>query len=115
MTSKESCHTVLDHVYGNYCSAVGDEVWLLCFVLLKNLKFECFLAVHTIKQEEGTEEETERRPNGPDEAGHSGEEGSGLEEPMIDSPNNLQDGGPGTEAQSDAGIRLPNGKYNGKY
>ncbi|XP_067265981.1 zinc finger protein Helios isoform X2 [Chanodichthys erythropterus] len=70
-------------------------------------------AARTIKQEEGTEEETERRPNGPDEAGHSGEEGSGLEEPMIDSPNNLQDGGPGTEAQSETGIRLPNGKYNG--
>ncbi|XP_067265982.1 zinc finger protein Helios isoform X3 [Chanodichthys erythropterus] len=66
-------------------------------------------AARTIKQEEGTEEETERRPNGPDEAGHSGEEGSGLEEPMIDSPNNLQDGGPGTEAQSETGIRLPNG------
>lgn len=79
------------------------------------LKLECFLAARTIKQEEGTEEETERRPNGPDEAGHSGEEGSGLEEPMIDSPNNLQDGGPGTEAQSETGIRLPNGKYNGKY
>ncbi|XP_051563913.1 zinc finger protein Helios isoform X3 [Myxocyprinus asiaticus] len=70
-------------------------------------------AAHTIKQEEGTEEETETQPNGPDETGHSGEEGSGLEEPMIDSPNNLQDTGPGTEAQSEAGIRLPNGKYNG--
>ncbi|XDV30134.1 hypothetical protein PO909_033118 [Leuciscus waleckii] len=71
-------------------------------------------AARTIKQEEGTEEETERRPSGPDEAGHSGEEGSGLEEHMIDSPNNLQDAGQGTEVQSDTGIRLPNGKYNGE-
>ncbi|XP_051567061.1 zinc finger protein Helios-like isoform X1 [Myxocyprinus asiaticus] len=72
-----------------------------------------FPPAHQIKQEEGTEEETERRPSGPDETGHSGEEGSGLEEPMIDSPNNLEDAGPGSEAQSEAGIRLPNGKYNG--
>jgi len=92
---------------------VGD-VWLLCFVLFESLSF-FFLTAHTIKQEEGTEEETERRPSGPDEAGHSGEEGSGLEEHMIDSPNNLQDAGPGTEVQNDTGIRLPNGKYNGKY
>ncbi|TRY96082.1 hypothetical protein DNTS_017238 [Danionella cerebrum] len=61
----------------------------------------------TIKQEDCTEEETDRRPSGPDEAGHSGEEGSGLEEPMIDSPNHLQ--GPITEGQSETGIRLPNG------
>uniref|UniRef100_A0A9J8AE36 IKAROS family zinc finger 2 n=2 Tax=Cyprinus carpio TaxID=7962 RepID=A0A9J8AE36_CYPCA len=65
-----------------------------------------YIATRTIKQEEGTEEETERRL---DEAGHSGEEGSGLEEPMIDSPNNLQDAGPGTEVHSETGIRLPNG------
>lgn len=30
---------------------------------------------------------------------------------MIDSPNNLQDAGPGTELQSETEIRLPNGKY----
>ncbi|XP_030642110.1 zinc finger protein Helios [Chanos chanos] len=64
---------------------------------------------HTIKQEEGTEEEGERRTVGPDETGQSGEEGSGLEEPMIDSPNNLQDVAPGTESPAETGIRLPNG------
>ncbi|XP_056611443.1 zinc finger protein Helios [Triplophysa dalaica] len=67
-------------------------------------------AARTIKQEEGAEEETERQPVGPDETLHSGEEGSGLEEPMIDSPNNLQDAGPGAEAQSEIGIRQPNGE-----
>lgn len=72
----------------------------------------CFLTARTIKQEEGAEEETERQPVGPDETLHSGEEGSGLEEPMIDSPNNLQDAGPGAEAQSEIGIRQPNGTYN---
>ncbi|XP_076849873.1 zinc finger protein Helios isoform X2 [Brachyhypopomus gauderio] len=66
-------------------------------------------STHVIKQEEGAEEETERRVTGPDEMGHSGEEGSVLEEPMIDSPNNLQDIGPGTEGPPDAGVRLPNG------
>lgn len=34
---------------------------------------------------------------------------------MIDSPNNLQDAGPGAEAQSEIGIRQPNGKYNSVY
>lgn len=42
--------------------------------------------------------------------GQSGEEGSGLEEPMIDSPNNLQDGVPGSDGSCDPGTRLPNGK-----
>uniref|UniRef100_A0A4W4HKK1 C2H2-type domain-containing protein n=1 Tax=Electrophorus electricus TaxID=8005 RepID=A0A4W4HKK1_ELEEL len=66
-------------------------------------------SAHPIKQEEGTEEEGERRAIGPDETGHSGEEGSVLEEPMTDSPNNLQDVGPGTEGPADSVMRLPNG------
>ncbi|WP_227487616.1 hypothetical protein, partial [Nocardioides malaquae] len=41
--------------------------------------------------------------------GHSGEEGSGLEEPMMDSPNNLQDGMSGRDGTTDTGSRLPNG------
>ncbi|KAK1789157.1 hypothetical protein P4O66_015101 [Electrophorus voltai] len=69
----------------------------------------CVCLSHPIKQEEGTEEEGERRAIGPDETGHSGEEGSVLEEPMTDSPNNLQDVGPGTEGPADSVMRLPNG------
>ncbi|KAJ8255213.1 hypothetical protein GJAV_G00202360 [Gymnothorax javanicus] len=64
----------------------------------------------TIKQEEGTEEEGERKVLATEEAGQSGEEGSGLEEPMIDSPNNMQDGGTGANGPSDASARLPNGE-----
>ncbi|XP_036401170.1 zinc finger protein Helios [Megalops cyprinoides] len=64
---------------------------------------------HTIKQEEGADEEGEKRAPGPEDMGQSGEEGSGLEEPMIDSPNDLQDGGAGVDGRGDAGIRLPNG------
>ncbi|XP_053482197.1 zinc finger protein Helios isoform X2 [Ictalurus furcatus] len=66
-------------------------------------------SAHKIKQEEGTEEDAERRAVSQDEMTHSGEEGSVLEEPMIDSPNNLQDVGAGAEAPPDAAIRLPNG------
>ncbi|KAL6484328.1 hypothetical protein MHYP_G00063730, partial [Metynnis hypsauchen] len=62
---------------------------------------------HTIKQEEGAEDEAEKRVAGRDEAGHSGEEGSVQEDPMIDSPNNLQEVGPGTEGPADTGVRLP--------
>lgn len=65
---------------------------------------------HKIKQEEGTEEDIERRAVSQDETTHSGEEGSVLEEPMIDSPNNLQDVGGGAEAPPDAAMRLPNGE-----
>ncbi|KAJ8396364.1 hypothetical protein AAFF_G00019410 [Aldrovandia affinis] len=65
---------------------------------------------HLIKQEEGTEEEGEKRALGAEETGQSGEEGSGPEEPMVESPNNLQDGGPGTDGPGDTGIRLPNGE-----
>lgn len=77
-----------------------------------NLRF-LFLSVqaHKIKQEEGTEDDGERRAISQDETAHSGEEGSVLEEPMIDSPNNLQDVGGGAEAPPDAAIRLPNGEF----
>ncbi|XP_076119880.1 zinc finger protein Helios isoform X4 [Alosa pseudoharengus] len=63
---------------------------------------------HTIKQEEVGEEESERRLPGPEETTQSGEEGSGLEEPMMDSPNNLQDMGPATDGSNDTANRLPN-------
>ncbi|KAM9448860.1 zinc finger protein Helios isoform 2-T3 [Salvelinus alpinus] len=63
---------------------------------------------HTIKQEEETEDERDRRTTAED-MGQSGEEESGLEEPMIDSPNNLQDGVPGSDGSCDPGTRLPNG------
>lgn len=49
------------------------------------------------------------RSMAPEETGQSGEEGSGLEDPMIDSPNNLQDGMSGPDGAADAGSRLPNG------
>ncbi|XP_062861802.1 zinc finger protein Helios [Trichomycterus rosablanca] len=65
--------------------------------------------VHKIKQEEGTDEDAERRVAAQDETVHSGEEGSGLEEPMIDSPNNQQDVGSAAEGAADAAMRLPNG------
>ncbi|KAF7709167.1 hypothetical protein HF521_016017 [Silurus meridionalis] len=64
---------------------------------------------HKIKLEEGTEEDTERKAISQDETAHSGEDGSVLEDHMIDSPSNLQDGGGGVEAPSDSAIRLPNG------
>nr|XP_046223752.1 zinc finger protein Helios-like isoform X1 [Oncorhynchus gorbuscha] len=63
---------------------------------------------NTIKQEDETEDEGDRRTTAED-MGQSGEEGWGLEEPMIDSPNNLQDGVPGSEGSCDPGTRLPNG------
>ncbi|KAJ8352724.1 hypothetical protein SKAU_G00242000 [Synaphobranchus kaupii] len=63
-----------------------------------------------IKQEEGADEEDEKRALATEEAGQSGEEGSGLEEVMIESPNDLQDGGPGADGPGDAGARLPNGE-----
>ncbi|KAJ8350667.1 hypothetical protein SKAU_G00257970 [Synaphobranchus kaupii] len=63
-------------------------------------------SVPTVKQEEGEEEEGEK--NGFEEAGQSAEEASGLEEPMIDSPNDIQDGESRTVGSSDTGTRLPN-------
>nr|XP_015214071.1 PREDICTED: zinc finger protein Helios isoform X2 [Lepisosteus oculatus]XP_015214072.1 PREDICTED: zinc finger protein Helios isoform X2 [Lepisosteus oculatus]XP_015214073.1 PREDICTED: zinc finger protein Helios isoform X2 [Lepisosteus oculatus]XP_015214074.1 PREDICTED: zinc finger protein Helios isoform X2 [Lepisosteus oculatus]XP_015214075.1 PREDICTED: zinc finger protein Helios isoform X2 [Lepisosteus oculatus]XP_015214076.1 PREDICTED: zinc finger protein Helios isoform X2 [Lepisosteus ocu len=71
------------------------------------------LGLHTntqIKQEAGTEEEVERQALGLEEVVPGGEEGAGLEDPMIDSPNGLQDSGQGGEGPGDAGIRLPNGE-----
>ncbi|XP_041700642.1 zinc finger protein Helios-like isoform X2 [Coregonus clupeaformis] len=62
---------------------------------------------NTIKQEEEPEDEGHRRTTAED-IGQSGEEESGLEEPMIDSPNNLQDGVPGSDGSCDPGTRLPN-------
>ncbi|XP_029113790.1 zinc finger protein Helios-like isoform X2 [Scleropages formosus] len=64
----------------------------------------------SIKQEEGAEDQTEKKTPELEETGQSGEEGSGLEEPMIDSPNNLPDGGPVADGPSDTGIRLSNGE-----
>ncbi|XP_067114969.1 zinc finger protein Helios isoform X3 [Osmerus mordax] len=63
----------------------------------------------TIKQEEGTGDEADGKSTAPEDMTHSGEEGSGLEEPMIDSPNNLQDGVSGSDGVSDADNRLQNG------
>ncbi|XP_061090475.1 zinc finger protein Helios-like isoform X3 [Conger conger] len=63
---------------------------------------------HAIKQEEATEEEGEKRSLAVEEAGQSGEEGSGLEEPLIDSPIDLQDGGSGADGAGDGGARLSN-------
>uniref|UniRef100_A0A668A1K4 IKAROS family zinc finger 2 n=1 Tax=Myripristis murdjan TaxID=586833 RepID=A0A668A1K4_9TELE len=63
----------------------------------------------TIKQEDETAEEAENRSAGPEEMGQSGEEGLGPEEPMTDSPNNLQDGLSGPEVAAEAGSRQPNG------
>lgn len=65
---------------------------------------------HTIKQEEVGEEEAERRVPGLEETAQSGEEGSGIEEPMMDSPNNLQDMGPAPDGPNDTPTRLPNGE-----
>ncbi|XP_061090474.1 zinc finger protein Helios-like isoform X2 [Conger conger] len=65
---------------------------------------------HAIKQEEATEEEGEKRSLAVEEAGQSGEEGSGLEEPLIDSPIDLQDGGSGADGAGDGGARLSNGE-----
>lgn len=64
------------------------------------------LTAPTVKQEEAVEE---GEKNGTEEAGHSVEEASGLEEPMTDSPNNVQDGELRTAGSSDTGTRPPNG------
>ncbi|KAL2081576.1 hypothetical protein ACEWY4_023429 [Coilia grayii] len=64
---------------------------------------------HSIKQEEVGEEEERRVPGSEEMAHGGGEEGSGLEEPMIDSPNTLQDMGPATDGPNDSTARLPNG------
>ncbi|XP_031415490.1 zinc finger protein Helios isoform X2 [Clupea harengus] len=65
---------------------------------------------HTIKQEGvGEEEEAERGVPGPDGMAQSGEEGSGLEDPIIDSPNNLQDMGNTTDGPNDTSAGLSNG------
>lgn len=69
------------------------------------------LIEHTIKQEGvGEEEEAERGVPGPDGMAQSGEEGSGLEDPIIDSPNNLQDMGNTTDGPNDTSAGLSNGK-----
>ncbi|KAM4608621.1 zinc finger protein Helios isoform 2-T3 [Polymixia lowei] len=66
-----------------------------------------YYAQLTIKQEEETGEEAERRST--EQMGPSQEEESGLEEPMTDSPNNQQDGMSGPDGSTDAS-RLPNGE-----
>ncbi|KAL0963734.1 hypothetical protein UPYG_G00310240 [Umbra pygmaea] len=63
---------------------------------------------HTIKQEDETGDEGDRQ-NTAEDMGQSGEEGSGLEDPMTDSPNNQQDGVPGSDGSCDPSTRLPNG------
>ena len=63
----------------------------------------------TNKQEEGTGDEADRKSTAPEVMTDSGGEGSGLEEPMTDSPNNLQDGVSGSDGVSDADNRLQNG------
>ncbi|KAL4609116.1 zinc finger protein Helios-like [Arapaima gigas] len=67
-------------------------------------------SMHSIKQEEGAEYQGEKKTPELEEMGQSGEEGSGLEEPMVDSPNTLPDRGPAGDAPSDTGIRLSNGE-----
>ncbi|XP_010878158.1 zinc finger protein Helios isoform X1 [Esox lucius] len=62
----------------------------------------------TIKQEDDTGDEGDRRTTAED-MGQSGEEGSGLEDPMTDSPTNQQDVIPGSDGSCDPGTRLPNG------
>lgn len=79
------------------------------------LFFSFSLTEHTIKQEEVGEEEAERRLPGLEEAAQSGEEGSGIEEPMMDSPNNLQDMGPAPDGPNDTPTRLPNGELVHSY
>ncbi|XP_048835341.1 zinc finger protein Helios isoform X2 [Brienomyrus brachyistius] len=64
---------------------------------------------HRIKQEEGTEEQSDKKTADLEETTQSGEEGCELEEPVTDSPNHLPDGGTGSDGPSDGGIRLPNG------
>ncbi|KAG9348722.1 hypothetical protein JZ751_029039 [Albula glossodonta] len=64
---------------------------------------------HKIKQEDGAEDDVEKRALAVEEASQSGEEGSGMEEPMTESPNGLQDPGPGGDGPGDTGIRIPNG------
>lgn len=63
----------------------------------------------TIKQEEGTGDEADGKSTVPEHMNQE-EEGSGLEEPLIDSPNDLQDGVPGSDGASDADSRLQNGE-----
>lgn len=63
----------------------------------------------TIKQEEDTTEEADRRSAAHEEMSQSGEEGVGLEESMTGSPNNLQDRLSGSNVTADAGSRQPNG------
>lgn len=87
------------------------------FLIFQPLLFyPCHLLTeHSIKQEEVGEEE-ERRVSGAEEMSHGGgvgggEEGSGPEEPMIDSPVALQDMGPATDGPHDSNARLPNGEF----
>ncbi|XP_028847635.1 zinc finger protein Helios isoform X2 [Denticeps clupeoides] len=65
---------------------------------------------HTIKQEEGLDDEVDRRNAGMEEMQiPSGQEVTRSDDPMSDSPSNLQDVTPAMDGPSDAGIRLPNG------
>lgn len=92
---------------------------LSAIVSLRHLAFIVFFfplhsawphAAHRIKQEEGTEEQSDKKTADLEETTQSGEEGCELEEPVTDSPNHLPDGGTGTDGPSDGGIRLPNGE-----
>ncbi|XP_056145886.1 zinc finger protein Helios [Lampris incognitus] len=67
------------------------------------------LSEPTIKEEEEAGEEAERREKAAEEMGRSWEEGSGLEETMIENSNNPQDGTSGPDGTADEGARLPNG------
>ncbi|KAG9349375.1 hypothetical protein JZ751_027818 [Albula glossodonta] len=60
-------------------------------------------SVPTIKEEEEGEEQGEKKGLGLEETGHSGEDGSTVEEPMLDSPNDQQDG----ESQTIASYERP--------
>ncbi|XP_068185663.1 zinc finger protein Helios [Antennarius striatus] len=63
----------------------------------------------TIKQEEETVEEAEKRSPAPEETSQTREENTALEESTSGSPNNVQDALSGQNTTSDAGTRQPQG------
>ncbi|XP_064420089.1 zinc finger protein Helios [Latimeria chalumnae] len=71
--------------------------------------FFFFFTASSIKVEVQGDEDLERKPLMQEEGTRSNEEGSGLDESMVDS-NGLAENSQGSEMAVDGGIRLPNGK-----
>lgn len=85
----------------------GKEVGDTADHVFKNLSF--LIAANSVKLEMQSDEECDRKPLSRDDEIRGHDEGSSLEEPLIES-SELADNRKAQELQGEGGIRLPNGK-----